>query len=130
MSTPNEVIDRYIAAMRSGDYETGFGFFAEDVAFRIPGRSEWAGEHSGREAAVAYIRNAPEMAHQGEVEVELVDRLTSDERVALPCESGSSGRRRHRGSGGRTCTGSAGTRSPRCGSSRATSTRSTRCSAS
>jgi ketosteroid isomerase-like protein len=36
MSTPSEVIDRYIAAMRSGDYETGFGFFAEDVVFRIP----------------------------------------------------------------------------------------------
>src|SRR3954451_15200026 len=83
MSTPNELIARYIAAMRSGDYETGFGFFAEDVAFRIPGRSEWAGEHSGREAAVAYIRNALEMAHQGEVELELIDRLTSDERVAL-----------------------------------------------
>jgi ketosteroid isomerase-like protein len=54
MSTPSEVIDRYIAAMRSGDYETGFGFFAEDVVFRIPGRSEWAGEHKGRDAAVAY----------------------------------------------------------------------------
>src|SRR3954452_11437330 len=83
MSTPNEVIDHYIAAMRSGDYETGFGFFAEDVAVRIPGRSEWAGEHSGREAGVAYIRNALERAHQGELELELIDRLISDERVAL-----------------------------------------------
>jgi ketosteroid isomerase-like protein len=83
MSIPNEVIDRYVAAMRSGDYETGFGFFAEDVVFRVPGRSEWAGEHRGRDAAVAYIRNALEMAHQGEVELELIDRLTSDERVAL-----------------------------------------------
>jgi hypothetical protein len=48
-----------------------------------PGRSEWAGEHKGRDAAVAYIRNALEKAHQGEVELELIDRLTSDERVAL-----------------------------------------------
>ena len=82
MSTPNEVIDRYIAAMRSGDYETGFGFFAEDVVFRIPGRSEWAGERVGKQHAMAYI-DAAISRHAGKVEVELVDMLASDERVLL-----------------------------------------------
>jgi len=86
MSTPTEVIDRYISAMRAGDYETGYGYFAEDVVFRIPGRSEWAGEHRGRDEAARYIRNAIARAHEGELELALIDRLTSDERVALLVE--------------------------------------------
>lgn len=74
---------RYIAAMRSGDREAGYTYFAEDVVFHIPGRSRFAGTHSGREAARDYIESAIALAHDGEVEVELVDMLSSDERVAL-----------------------------------------------
>ena len=66
MSTPSEVIDRYIAAMRSGDYETASGSSPKTSCSASPA-ARWAGEHSGRDAAVAYIRNALEMAHQGEV---------------------------------------------------------------
>jgi hypothetical protein len=36
---PLEVIGRYLDVMRSGDRETGYTFFAEDVSFHIPGRS-------------------------------------------------------------------------------------------
>jgi uncharacterized protein len=86
MSTPIEVIDRYLAAMRAGDFETGIGFYAEDVVFRIPGRSPWAGEHRGRDRAAAYLLEARERAHEGEIELKLLDRLTSDERVALLVE--------------------------------------------
>jgi hypothetical protein len=74
---------RYLAAMRSGDREAGYGFFAEDVVFHIPGRSRFAGTHSGREAARDYIESAIAVTHDGEVEVELVDMLSSDERIAL-----------------------------------------------
>ncbi len=76
-------MDRYLTAMRSGDGETGYGFFAEDIVFHIPGRSRFAGTHRGRDAAVRYLESAFALAHAGDVEVELVDMLFSDERVAL-----------------------------------------------
>ena len=74
---------RYIDAAREGDWDTASGFFAEDIVLRIPGRSGLAGERRGREAALAYIEAALARAHEGEVEVELIDMLASDERVAL-----------------------------------------------
>jgi uncharacterized protein len=77
------VMDRYIDAVRAGDWETAFGFFADDIVLRVPGRSALAGERRGREAARAYIDAALAKAHGQEVEVELIDMLASDERVAL-----------------------------------------------
>jgi ketosteroid isomerase-like protein len=78
-----ELMNRYIAAMRSGDRQAGYRFYAEDIVFHIPGRSRFAGTHRGREAAVRYIESAIALAHDGEVEVELIDMLSSDDRVAL-----------------------------------------------
>ena len=80
---PLDVIGRYLDVMRSGDRETGYTFFAEDVSFHIPGRSPFAGDHRGRDAAVHYIESALALAHEGEVELELIDTLASRERVAL-----------------------------------------------
>ena len=56
--TPTELIDRYVTAMRAGERATAHGFFADDIAFHIPGRSRFAGTHRGRDAAVAYIELA------------------------------------------------------------------------
>jgi ketosteroid isomerase-like protein len=78
-----ELMSRYLAAMQRGDYETGFGFFAEDIVIQIPGRSRFAGVHRGRDAARRYIDSAIAVVHEGRVEVELVDMLSSRERVAL-----------------------------------------------
>jgi ketosteroid isomerase-like protein len=78
-----DLMNRYVAAVRRGDWETGFGFFAEDVAIHIPGRSRFAGTHRGRDAARRYIESAIAAAHDGSIEVELVDMLASRERVAL-----------------------------------------------
>ena len=69
--------------MRSGDRQTGSGFFAEDLVVRIPGRSSFAGTHQGRQVAIDYIESAFAKAHAGDVEVELVDALASDDRVCL-----------------------------------------------
>jgi uncharacterized protein len=77
------VMDRYIDAVRAGDWEAAFRFFADDIVLRVPGRSALAGERRGREAARAYIDAALAKAHGQEVEVELIDMLASDERVAL-----------------------------------------------
>ncbi len=80
---PAEVMRRYVHAMRRGDWDAGTAFFADDIVIRIPGRSEFAGEHRGRRAAVDYIAAAVARARGHEVEVELLDMLVSGDRVAL-----------------------------------------------
>jgi uncharacterized protein len=80
---PTDLMRRYVDAARSGDWETASGFFAEDIALHIPGRSPFAGEHRGRDVAMAYIENARALSRDHEVELELVDMLASDERIAL-----------------------------------------------
>lgn len=80
---PAEVMERYVAAVRAGDLDRAFGLFAEDIVFRVPGSSPLAGEHHGREATMRCLDRARALSHRGEVEVEVVDALVSDERFAL-----------------------------------------------
>ena len=81
--TPRELITDYLAAARAGDWDTAFGYFADDIVFRIPGRSRFAGERRGKDAAVEYIQTFRDHYGDGEIEVELIDMLASDDRVAL-----------------------------------------------
>jgi uncharacterized protein len=81
--TARELMSDYIAAARRGDWDTAFGYFAEDIEFHIPGRSAFAGHRRGKAAAVDYIQSIRDHYGDGEIEVELVDMLVSDERVAL-----------------------------------------------
>jgi ketosteroid isomerase-like protein len=76
-------MERYRAAVRRGDFDAAFGHFSRDVVFRIPGRSPFAGEHRGYDAAMAYIDHARELSREHEVTVEVVDALVSHERFAL-----------------------------------------------
>ena len=78
-----EVMRRYVDAMRRHDWEAGTAFFADDIVVRIPGRSSFAGEHRGRQAALDYIAAAVARSEGRDIELELVDTLVSDERVAL-----------------------------------------------
>ena len=78
-----DVMRRYLEAVQRGDWDTGFGFFADDVVLHAPGRSSLAGTHRGREAVKGYLHAALARSHGAEVEVELVDMLASEERVAL-----------------------------------------------
>jgi len=80
---PVDLMRRYLTAAKAGDFDTAFGFLADDVVLHVPGRSRFAGELRGREAAVEYVKTARALSHGGEVELELVDMLASDERVAL-----------------------------------------------
>ena len=79
---PLDLIRRYLDAAQRGDWEQGSSFFAEDIVLHVPGRSALAGEHRGRDAALAYIDAALERTHGG-VEVELVDMLAGEDHVAL-----------------------------------------------
>ncbi len=81
--TARELMSDYIAAARRGDWDTAFGYFAEDIDFHIPGRSAFAGHRRGKASAVDYIQSIRDHYGDGEIEVELVDMLVSDERVAL-----------------------------------------------
>jgi ketosteroid isomerase-like protein len=81
--TPQELITEYLTAARAGDWDTAFRYFGDDIVFRIPGRSRFAGELRGKEAAVEYIQSFRDHYREGEIEVELIDMLASDDRVAL-----------------------------------------------
>jgi ketosteroid isomerase-like protein len=78
-----EVIDRYVGAVRRGDWTAAYSLLAEDLVAHVPGRSALAGELRGREAAIAYIEAARAKSPGAEVEVELIDTLSSEERVML-----------------------------------------------
>jgi ketosteroid isomerase-like protein len=78
-----DVMKRYLAAVRSGDWDAAYALFGEDVVGHVPGRSALAGELRGRAAVIAYIEAARARSHGADVEVELLDMLASDERVLL-----------------------------------------------
>ena len=73
----------YLGAARRGDWDTAFGFFADDIVMHVPGRSSFAGARLGKDAAVAYIQTVRSYYGEGEIELELLDLLASDDRVAL-----------------------------------------------
>jgi ketosteroid isomerase-like protein len=81
--TPRELMTRYLAAAKEGDWDTALGYFAEDIVLHIPGRSTFAGDRRGRDAAADYIETIRDHYREGEIELELIDMLESEERVAL-----------------------------------------------
>ena len=78
-----DFMGRYLECARSGDWERAFGFFADDIVLHVPGRSAHAGELRGKDAARAYLETALAHARESKVEVELVEMLLGQERVAL-----------------------------------------------
>jgi uncharacterized protein len=78
-----DLMRRYIDLARAGDWEGAFRFVADDAVIHIPGRSPLAGEVRGRDAVRRYIEAARALSEGHDVEVELIDMLVSEERVAL-----------------------------------------------
>jgi ketosteroid isomerase-like protein len=81
--TPRQLITDYLSAAKRGAWDTAFGYFAEDIVVHIPGRSAFAGDPRGRDAAVGYVQSIRDHYRDGKIELELIDMLVSDERVAL-----------------------------------------------
>jgi ketosteroid isomerase-like protein len=78
-----DVMRRYREAASRGDFDAAFGMFTDDVVFRIPGRSRFAGEHTGRAAAMEYLNAARALSHEAEVTLEVIDELVSEDRFCL-----------------------------------------------
>jgi ketosteroid isomerase-like protein len=116
----------YLAAAKRGDWDTAFGHFAEDIAFHIPGRSAFAGDARGKDRAIAYVQSIRDHYRDGDIELELIDMLVSDERVALLVRERFLADGRWR-SGVPTSIACRGTRSWRSRSSRPIRTSSTSC---
>jgi ketosteroid isomerase-like protein len=81
--TPDDLMTDYVAAAKRGDWDTAFGYFADDLLITIPGCSEFAGQRRGKAHAVGYIQKVRDRYRDGKIELELIDMLVSDERVAL-----------------------------------------------
>ena len=81
--TPRELMTDYLAAAKRGDWDTAFGFLADDLLIHIPGRSAFAGQRLGKEAAVGYVENIRKRYPDGAIELEVIDMLASEERVVL-----------------------------------------------
>jgi uncharacterized protein len=81
--TPRELMTDYLAAAKRGDWDTAFGFLADDLLIHIPGRSAFAGQRLGKDAAVGYIENIRSRYPEGGIELEVIDMLCSEERVVL-----------------------------------------------
>ncbi len=82
-SSATEVMADYLAAAKRGDWDTAYGYFAEDMTVHIPGESAFAGDHCGRDAAIEYINAVRNHFMNGGIELEVVDMLAGEERVAL-----------------------------------------------
>jgi uncharacterized protein len=81
--TPRELMTDYLAAAKRGDWDTAFGFLADDLILHIPGRSAFAGRRLGKQAAVEYIETIRARYPHDAIELELVDMLAGEERVVL-----------------------------------------------
>jgi uncharacterized protein len=81
-----DLMSRYLDCARAGDWERAFGFMSDEIVLHVPGRSAFAGEVRGKEAVRSYLQAAIAHAHESKVEVELVEMLVGDERVALIVE--------------------------------------------
>ena len=80
---PAGVISAYAAAWQRGDPAAAWEFYADDVVMRLPGRGSLAGEHHGRDAVIAAIRQLLSRTSESTAQVEPLDQLVSDDQVAV-----------------------------------------------
>ena len=73
----------YAAAWEAGDAERAWTYYANDVVMHLPGRGSLAGDHRGRSEVIAAIQALLARTSDLSVEVEVLDRLVSGNRVAM-----------------------------------------------
>lgn len=83
IATVQDVMTAYAEAWERGDPEAAWALYDESVVMRLPGHGTLAGEHRGRAAVISAIQALLARTSDDRVEVEVVDRLVSGDRVAL-----------------------------------------------
>ena len=74
-----EVVRRASQALERGDMQTFLGLASEDVVFHVPGRSELAGDHRGKEAVHRVFERETELCGGNRPQVDAHDVLASEE---------------------------------------------------
>ena len=77
------VMAQYAAAWSRGDPDAAFSLYAEDVVMHLPGRGSLAGDHVGKTAVISAIRALLARTDGTQVEVEVLNRLVSDDSIGL-----------------------------------------------
>ena len=75
------VLERYVEAWRTGNLEALLDAYADDVVFHYFGTTDLAGDHVGKDAAIAAMGAVSARAARELLEV--VDVLVGDRRAAL-----------------------------------------------
>ena len=70
-------------ALESGNLQGFLDLLAEDVTFHVPGRSELAGEHRGREAVHRVFERETELCGGNSPRVEAHDALATEQHGVL-----------------------------------------------
>jgi uncharacterized protein len=94
---PNlDLLRRGYAAYQSGDMDTINELFADDVVWHVAGRSQIAGDYSGKEQVFGFFGKLQELS-DGTSTVEVHDLLASDEHgVAIVTETATRSGNEHR----------------------------------
>lgn len=79
----DRVMIEYSAAWARGDIEAAERFYSDDVVMRVPGRGDLAGTHEGKQAVIAAIDAVLARTTGLSVQVDVLDRLSSSDRIAV-----------------------------------------------
>jgi hypothetical protein len=79
--TARDVVQRYADAYAAGDLTTVLAMYADDVVFHYFGETDLAGDHVGKDAAVAKMIEASSRSTRTLLEV--VDVLGGEHRAAM-----------------------------------------------
>jgi len=77
------VMAAHAAAWARGDVDAVWAFYADDVVMTVPGRGTLAGLHEGRPSVMAAVEALLARTSDLSVDVEVLDHLASDDRVAV-----------------------------------------------
>jgi uncharacterized protein len=95
---PNlDLMRRGYAAYQAGDMDTINSLFADEVVWHVAGRSQLAGDYTGKEQVFGFFGKLQELS-QGTSAVEVHDLLANDDHgVAIVTESATRNGRSHQG---------------------------------
>jgi ketosteroid isomerase-like protein len=83
MASNIDIVKNYLAAAQRQDIPAMRSVFSEDFVYRVPGRSPLGGVSHGPNAAIDYFAAIMRLTDGGYAIEEIIDWLSSGDRVAL-----------------------------------------------